>query len=119
MKSFLDTDLRHSHSTLDDLSGKVRDADLPESIANLYKLCLKAENEQDFINSEEFITKINSMYIEHITYTRMIGSEFREPLQNKNQPINDMPDTWNWKLTKPLRWLAKLRLRSNKHNSIK
>lgn len=104
MESFLDTDLRHNHSSLDDLSEKVRSAELPESMASLYKLCLKAANEQDFINSEEFITEINSMYSEHITCAQTIGLEFRQPLQNK-------PETWNRKLTKPLRWLAKLRIR--------
>lgn len=53
METFLDKNLRHSQSNLNDLTEKVRNAELPESIASLYELCLKAEKEQDFINSRD------------------------------------------------------------------
>jgi hypothetical protein len=122
MESFLDKGLQHSQSSLAELSYDIENENLSESIVSLYELCLKAEENQDVANSEEFKKRISNMYLEHIAYMRMIGSEVRLSLENQNRLILEKDEllreqnklisgvfnTWSWKVTKPLRWLGDL-----------
>jgi len=89
MESFLEKGLRHSQSSLGDLNSKVRNLELPKSISSLYELCLRAEQEQGFINSDEFNSKIHNMYLEHVTFTQMVNSEFKKSIEYKDQSINN------------------------------
>jgi hypothetical protein len=93
MESFLDKSLRHSHSSLDDLSRYIKNADLPESISMLYELCVRALDEEKLINSSEFNSEITRMYSEHIKYSLMIKSEVHTQIDQiktkHNQKLKD------------------------------
>ena len=65
MESFLDTGLRHSSSTLSDIDKKVESYELPESVAQIYKHCLRAEEDQNFLDSIEFYKDIEHLFYEH------------------------------------------------------
>ena len=87
MDSFLDPGLRHSHSSLSDLQNKIDNQELPEPIARTYKLCLKAEIDQNFLNSEEFANNIKTIYYEHVVCSSMASSELNNPSQINNELI--------------------------------
>jgi len=54
----------------------------------MYELCLKAETDQDFLESEEFNNEIQK-FIEYESYCRTISSELKNTIQRKNQQIHD------------------------------
>lgn len=126
IEEFLDTNLRHSQSDLNDLIKKTEEGEIPESILDLYGHCLKAAREKDFIHSEEFRTKVSTMYNEYLINIRAIESEIRSEanielsnklnqtleqkdkiIAEKNKLITDITTTLSWRITTPIRWLGK------------
>ena len=87
MDSFLDPGLRHSHSTIYDLDYRVDNHELPESIAEIYKLCLKAEMDQDFLNSREFANNIERIYFENAAWSQLTSSGLSESPEVNNGQV--------------------------------
>ena len=60
----------------------MRNAEIPESILNLYELCIKAAKEEHYIDSEEFNVNIStlnneerSMEFKGVLYQRMLAAQ--------------------------------------------
>lgn len=122
IEDFLDPTLRHSQSSIDNIPC---DKEISDTITATYRLCLVAAECVDFLNSNEFSEKIDKLYVEHATNTRIISSVLKETLQHKNdlilrmniqiqekeEIISSIHNTWSWKITAPLRWLGRLILK--------
>jgi len=88
MQSFLDPNLRHSTSSLNDL----QDLKTSSSIKRTYSLCLKAEENPDYLSSEEFAQKTEDMLQDFLMFSEILPPELRDSLHTKNKRIRTLQE---------------------------
>lgn len=71
---FIDRDLRHSQSDMNQLISEVTFANLPNSIVTTYKMLLEAEANPALLNTEEFTRQIESITSENSDYIHKISN---------------------------------------------
>ena len=99
MDGFLDINLRHSRSNLEDLTN----LKIPGSIGETYRLCLKAEMDSGFLDSDEFSTQVRKLLSDYEVYSLILTLELRDALEDKNKKIRIQGEKirkQDWKITK-------------------